>query len=429
MTDTIICPSCGAEIAVSETLSAQIREHVRREFDQEAKRKDIDLERRREEIRLQERLLEESRQSMEQEISARVTQEQTRMAEEARVKASETVALEMSDLEGQLSEAKGKLVEARKAELQLRKERRELEERQSELELTVARTVDEERAKIRDEAKREAEEQNRLKDAEKEKLIEDLRDQIDDLKRVAEKGSPQVRGEVMEIELEDLLRELFPNDDIDSVPVGAHGGDILQRVHDVTGQDCGLILWEAKRTKNWSDTWLPKLRNDQRAAKAHVAVLTSEELPKGLVTFGYIDGVWVTNRLCLVGLAAALRQGLIEAARTRRALEGRHDKMEFLYAYLAGPEFRQRIEGIAEAFVALQDDLDSEKRSMHRLWAKREKQIQRATLNTAGLYGDLCGILGPSMPQIADLGLPTIAADSESLPLESVAAEIPDSPF
>jgi hypothetical protein len=289
--------------------------------------------------------------------------------------------------------------------------------------------VDEERAKIRDDAKREAEEQNRLREAEKEKLIEDLRGQIDDLKRIAEKGSPQVRGEVMELELEDLLRDLFHDDAIDPVPVGAHGGDILHRVYDVSGQGCGLILWESKRTKNWSDAWLPKLRNDQRVAKAHVAVLTSEELPKGVVTFGCIDGVWVTNRLCVVGLAAALRHGMIEAARARRALEGRQNKVEFLYTYLAGSEFRQRIEGIVEAFMTLRDDLESEKRSMHRMWAKREKQLERAVSNTAGLYGDLSGILGPSLPQIADLGLPTIAAVSESLPLESVAAEIPDSPF
>ena len=224
----------------------------------------------------------------------------------------------------------------------------------------------------------------------------------------------------MELHLEDFLRELFPHDTIEPVPVGAHGGDILQRVHDPSGLDCGVILWESKRTKKWSDAWLPKLRNDQRLSKAHVAVLTSEELPKGLMTFSFIDGVWVTSRQCLMGLAAALRQGMIEAARTRRSLQGQQTKVQVLYNYLASSEFRQRIEGIVEAFMTLRDDLESEKRSMHRIWSKREKQLERAAMNTAGLYGDLAGIVGPSLPQIANLDLAVIAQDDEAIDLETL---------
>jgi hypothetical protein len=197
----------------------------------------------------------------------------------------------------------------------------------------------------------------------------------------------------------------------------------VQHVYDQSGLDCGSILWESKRTKNWSDAWLPKLRNDQRVAKAHVAVLTSEELPKGLTNFGYMDGVWVTSRYCLMGLAAALRQGMIEAARTRRSLQGRQDKIEILYNYLAGSEFRQRIEGIVEAFMTLRDDLESEKRSMHRIWAKREKQLERAVRNTSGMYGDLAGILGSNLPQIANLELAAITTDSEPLITETVTQE------
>ncbi len=364
---------------------------------------------------------------MEQELSTRVAVEQTRLAEEARVKAEQSVSLEIRDLEGQLIEAKDKIMEARKAELQLRKDRRDLEERHHELELTVTRTLDSERATIREQAKQEADEQHRLKEADRDKLIEDLRGQIDDLKRRSEQGSPQARGEVMELELEDMLRDGFPHDSIEAVAIGAHGGDILERVHDQSGLDCGAILWESKRTKSWSDGWLPKLRNDQRAAKAHIAVLTSEELPKGLANFGCIDGVWVTSRHCLMGLAAALRQGMIEAARTRRFLQGRQDKVELLYNYLAGSEFRQRIEGIVEAFMTLRDDLESEKRSMHRLWAKREKQLERAALSTSGMYGDLAGILGPTLPQIANLEFVTNTADSEALIMEPAIQD--DSPF
>src|SRR5262249_55817739 len=185
-------------------------------------------------------------------------------------------------------------------------------------------------------------------------------------------GSPQARGEVMEIVLEQLLRDNFPQDTVEPVPVSYHGGDLLQHVHDSSGLACGTILWESKRTKNWNEGWLPKLRDDQRSAKAHVAVLVTAEMPKGVVAFRCIDGVWVTNRLCVLGLASALRTGMIEAARSKRFTEGRQTKAELLYNYLSSTEFRRRIEGIVEAFITMKEDLDSEKRSLQRIWAKRE---------------------------------------------------------
>lgn len=425
MTDTIICPNCGSEIAVSETLAAQIQQHLRLEFDQEARRKDKDLEKRLEDLRQQERDIKTVRQSMEQEVSIRIAQEQTRLANEARVNAEQSVALEMRDLEGQLTEARDKIIEARKAELQLRQERRDLEDARRELELTVSRRLDQEWVKVRDEAKREAVEENRLREADKEKLVFDLRRQIEELKRMSELGSQQAQGEVLELELEHLLRQNFPFDIIEAVPRSTRGGDVLQHVHDRDGLIGGTIVWESKRTRAWNDAWLPKLRDDQRAAKAHLAVILTAELPKNLAAFGCIDGIWVTNRACLVGLGAALRAGLIEAARTRRSVEGRQTKVEHVYQYLAGTEFRQKVEGIAEAFLTMQRDLESEKRSLRRLWAKREKQLERAVVNTAGLYGDLGGIIGASLPRIPCLELPGITADEEI----TVATALENAPF
>jgi hypothetical protein len=429
MTDTIVCPSCGADIAVSEILAAQIRQNMRQEFDREARQKDRELEQRLDEIRRQERALTAAQQLMEQEIATRVAQEQARLAEEARKQAQESVKLEMCDLQDQLADAKEKITQAHQAELQLRKERRELEDQQRELELTVNRTLDAERAKVRVDAMRAAAEENRLHLADKDKLITDLRDQIDDLRRISEQGTAQSRGEAMEILLEDLLRDVFPHDTIEPVPASFPGGDVLQHVHDLAGLDCGTILWESKRTKNWNEGWLPKLRNDQRAAKAHLAVLATVEMPKGLTTFGNIDGIWVTSRHCLVGLATALRYGLIEAARTKRSQEGRKTKIEVLYNYLAGSEFRQRIEGIVEAFITMKEDLESEKRSLHRLWAKREKQLERAALNTSGMYGDLAGILGPNLPSIANLELAPVTADAPSDEETPADALLENSPF
>ena len=211
---------------------------------------------------------------------------------------------------------------------------------------------------------------------------------------------------MLELELEDLLGQAFPIDTLEPLAQGLHGGDILQHVHDAGGQLCGTILWESKRTKNWSDAWLAKLRDDQRSAKAHFAALLTIEMPKGLNTFGCVGGVWVTSRSCLIGMATLLRACLIEVARCLRSADGRLTKADLVYQYLAGPEFGRRIEGIVEAFVTLKNDLDSEKRSLQRQWAKREKQLERAVNQTAGLYGDLGGILGTTLPQLANLELP-----------------------
>lgn len=383
MSDTLRCPNCGIDIEVSAVLAAQV------------------------ELQLQNRLAEEK----------------TQLAKHAEAKAHQMLALELADLQTQLAQANNKLGAAQQAELQLRQERRRLEQQQRELELTVTRTLDQERQKIREETTREADEAHRLQEADKDKLVTDLRRQIDDLKRKSEQGVPQAQGEILELHLEDLLRRHFPMDTIEPVPTSYHGGDVLQHVHDSTGQRCGTILWEAKRTRSWNDGWLPKLRDDQRAAKAHLAVLATVEMPKGLSTLGCIDGIWVTSRTCLVGLATALRAGLVEVARTQRFLEGKQTKVELLYSYFSGREFCQRIEGIVEAFMTMKDDLESEKRSLHRIWAKREKQLKRAAVNTAGLYGDLEGLLGTTLPQVANLELAAITAggppeESEKAPWE-----------
>jgi hypothetical protein len=313
MNDRLHCPNCGIEIQVSTVLCTQLRDQLHREFEAEARRKERELSKREETVQANEQRLEASRLALEEEIEKRLAEQKPQILLAADTQAKQSVALEIQNLQAQLHESSKKIQEAQAAELQLRKERRDLEAQKRELELTVNRTLDEERDKIREGAKKEIQDANRLREAEQEMLVADLRRQIGELQRRSEKACPQARGEVMELELEDILRDAFPNDSIEAVPVGAHGGDIVEQVRDQYGLDCGSILWESKRTKNWSDGWLPKLRNDQRAAKAHFAVLTSEELPKGLAHFGCIDRVWVTSRQCLLGLAAALRQGLIEA--------------------------------------------------------------------------------------------------------------------
>jgi hypothetical protein len=235
-----------------------------------------------------------------------------------------------------------------------------------------------------------------------------MQKQIEELRRRAEQGSQQLQGEVQELVLEDLLSTKFPHDTIEPVPKGEHGGDILQRVCGPLGQPCGTILWESKRTKNWSDGWLSKLRDDQRTAKAEVAVIVTQTLPKGVETFELVDGVWVVHPRAALPVAVTLRHTVIEVASARKATEGQDSKMEMVYQYPTGPRFRQRVHAIVEAFSTMQEDLDKEKKVITKQWAKREEQIGRVMQATVGMYGDLQGIAGKSLQEIEGLGFPAL---------------------
>jgi hypothetical protein len=190
------------------------------------------------------------------------------------------------------------------------------------------------------------------------------------------------------------------------VAKGIKGADVVQRVNTSSGQSCGTIIWESKNTKTWSDSWIPKLKDDQRALKAEIAVLASMVLPKGISHFANVDGVWVTDFSTVIGVASALRTNLAQVSMARLAAEGKSSKMEVLYAYLSGTEFKQRVEAIVESFVAMNEDLDREKRAMETAWSKREKQIQRVIHSVAGMYGDMQGIIGATLPKIEYLELP-----------------------
>ena len=210
---------------------------------------------------------------------------------------------------------------------------------------------------------------------------------------------------MQELELESLLSARFPRDTIEPVPKGEHGGDVLHRVVGPLGQVCGTILWESKRTKNWSDGWLGKLREDQRAAKAEIAIIISQVLPKDVESFDWIDHVWVAHPRVAMPVAATLRQSLVDLAMARQAAEGQQTKMEMVYQYLTGPRFRHRVQAIVEAFSSMQEDLDREKKAITKQWAKREEQIDRVMQATVGMHGDLQGIAGKSLQEIEGLEL------------------------
>jgi len=412
----IICPHCGKEIPLTQAISHQIRRQMQQEFEEQRKKKEQELEEKAQLLRAGERELEESKRLLEEQVALRIRKERDKIEEEMRRKVAEESEIRTRDLVDRLAIKEKQLKEAQESELAVRKERRELEESKKAFELQVARRLDEEREKIREATARAIGEEHRFKELDKEKQISDLRKQIEELRRKAEVGSQQAQGEILEIELEDILKANFPADAIEPVPKGIRGADILQKIHSAAGRQCGTIIWESKRTKAWSDGWIQKLKDDQREVKADIAVLLSVALPQNVRNFGYIDGIWVTDYSSIVGLTIALRMNLIQVAMAKLSSVGKQEKMEVLYGYLSGPEFRQKVEAIVEAFVTMKDDLDQEKRAMTKIWAKRGKQIERVIANTAGMYGDMQGIIGASLPEIKSL-------EMSPSPLEAIEGE------
>lgn len=274
------------------------------------------------------------------------------------------------------------------------------------MEIDIARRIDQERQKIADKMLEEAEERHRLKDAEKDKKLADAMRQMEEMRRRMEQGSQQTQGEVLELEMEARLKDEFPFDDIEPVEKGRKGGDVIHIVKTQTGRPCGKILWETKRTKDWNSAWLQKVKDDQCDARADLGVIVSEALPKGFHHFREMDGVWVTDIPSALPLALALRLALIKEERARQTQIGKEGKMEIVYGYLTGVEFRNRVQAIMEGFINMKQELDAEKRSTEKLWARREKNIEKVVRNIAGMHGELESMAG-TLPAIKLLELPS----------------------
>ncbi len=413
---TITCPNCKTEIRLTESLAAPLIAATRKQFEQQLSQKDEEIAKREEGIRDKEKQVAEAKRNLDTQVAdqvasllkaerSRVIEEESKKAKQAAANELDNKARELAELQDVLKIRDAKLAEAQQAQAELIKKQRELDDAKRELELTVEKRVQEGLGDVREKAKREAEEGLKLKVMEKDQTIASMQQKIEELKQKAEQGSQQLQGEVQELELENLLRAKFPFDSIEPVPKGEFGGDILQRVVSQSGQACGTIIWETKRTKNWSDGWLTKLREDQRTAKAEVSVLVSQVLPKGVEAFDVVDGVWVSSPRAALPVATVLRHTLMQVGMARQVSEGQQTKTEMIYQYLTGPRFRHRVEAIVEAFSTMQEDLDKERKVIMKQWAKREEQIERVMGATVGMYGDLQGIAGKSLQEIDGLEL------------------------
>ena len=385
----ITCTTCHSQIPLTQALRADIEESLTRRFASE--------------FAARERQLQEAAES-------RLAEELQRARDEAARSAERRIEQHVALLREQLTELARELTQAREQELAVRRRERELERQRQELELTVARQVDEERQALVEETRGRLADEHRLKDAEKERQLADMRRQIDDLRRKAEQGSQQLQGEAGEWQLENVLREACRTDDITAVSQGVRGADLHHVVLDSRGARAGVVLWECKNTRNWSDAWIGKLKMDQRAIHAEVAVLVTACLPKGVSRFAYVDGVLVTVFSSAGGLALILRAQLLAVAQARIAAIHKEERLELLHRYLTGTDFRHRVEAVVEAFALMRQDLEQERRAAERQWARRARQLEAVTLNVAGMYGDLQGLV-PALPSIGLLEPPAELAE------------------
>lgn len=396
--DIIRCPECSTEITLTDALTKEIGDGFKREFEERENKA-------RAELKEKEATLEKRKLDFEENARAILDKERVKLKREAEERAKETLRGEFEELKEHSGDMKKKLAEAQSTELELRRAKRELEEKSESVELEMEKKLAEARSKIKSEARESLTEEYRIKDLEKTKVIEGLRKTIEDLKMKSEQGSQETQGTVFEDDLKKKLAKAFPEDEIEPVPKGIRGADAIERIGKRTGRDYGTIVWEMKNTKQWGGDWIEKLKDDRREIGADVAVIVSKTLPPGVEGFKEIDGVWVTGFLLAVPLGAILRTALIEISNTKLAAVGKGEKMELLYNYVTGTGFKQKVEALVGSFQSLKDDLDKEKRAMGKIWAKREKHLERVITNTVGLYGDIEGITGATLPEIEALEL------------------------
>jgi hypothetical protein len=409
----IVCPNCSHEIPLTKSIVAPFMEAERRAFQNELATRQAELTHKADELRQQQDELAKARDGVEEQIRLRVEAQRKQVAAAEGKRAREQVAADLNNMRERLVESEqllearnAKFAEAQLAHAETLRKQRELDEKTRELEVTVEKRVRATQSEIFLKARQGAADELRSQVTQKDAQIDSLARTVEDLKRKLEQGSQQTQGEAFELELENLLRSKFPTDLVEPVAKGEAGGDIVHTVNGQIGAPAGVILWELKNTKHWSDSWLPKLRDNKRSAQADVALIVSSALPKGIETFDLIEGIYVAHPRCAVPVALTLRQGLLEAANARTTQAGQQSKAEQVYQYLAGARFKQRIEAIVERFKDMRDDIDKERRFMVKALAKREAQVTALIESTVGMVGDLHGIMGQAMPEIAAIEEP-----------------------
>ncbi|MEM1336899.1 MAG: DUF2130 domain-containing protein [Bacteroidota bacterium] len=405
----IKCPNCGTSIDVQDILAHQLEDEIKQKYQaqlvhekkkNEAEQEKLDRakqefeERRKQQNELfQERLekqLKEDRKVLEEKLKAKLTEEQSE---------------QFQALQKELNEKSEQVKELNRSKAEIEKLKREKSELKEAAEAEAQKKLNEVLLAEREKIRRSEEEKNELKFRELQKQLEDQKNLTEEMKRKQEQGSMQLQGEVQELAIEEWLATQFPLDSIDEVKKGARGADCIQVVNTRSRQNCGKIYYESKRTKDFHTSWIEKFKADMRERDADIGVLVTEVMPSGLDRMGMMEGVWVCTYQEFKGLSAVLRESIIQLSLAVATQENKGDKMGMLYDFLTSTTFRMQIEAIVEGFSQMKSDLESEKRSMQRIWKQRERQIEKVITNTIDMYGSIKGIAGNAIQSVKALEL------------------------
>lgn len=418
----IKCPNCGTSIDVQDILAHQLEEEIKQKFqsqlaDEKKKyesefeslniaKEEFEQKKEKENELFQERLdkqLKEDRKSIEDKLKAKLQEEQLE---------------QFNALQDELNEKSEQIKELNRTKAEIEKLKREKGEIKEAVEAEAQKKLNEALFAEREKIKKTEEAKNELRFKELQKQLEDQKKLTEEMKRKQEQGSMQLQGEVQELAIEEWLAAQFPLDTIEEIKKGARGGDCLQFVNTRTHQNCGTIYYESKRTKDFQPTWIEKFKADIRDKGASIGVLVTEVMPADMDRMGLRDGIWICNYEEFKGLCAVLRESIIQLSTAISSQENKGDKMDMLYGFLTSNTFRMQIEAIVEGFTQMKSDLESEKRSMQRIWKQREKQIEKVVINTIDMYGSIKGIAGNAIQSVKALELPDEDSEQEKLELE-----------
>ncbi len=390
MENKIICPNCSSEISVEEALSSRYKDHYEQKFKKQ---------------------LADQQKQIAEKANELYSEKMKSVKEELNDKYLNQIKLLQADNEKKKSEnqqLKGK-------EIELLKKEQELKEEREEMNLKLQKEVMKKRDEFKALGLKEAESKFELEKLEMQKQIEDQKKLAAEMKRKMEQGSMQMQGEVQELAIEEWLRDHFPLDTIDEVKKGARGADCIQIVNTRSAVACGKICYESKRTKDFHPSWIEKFKADIRDKEGDIGVLVTEVLPADMERMGLKDGIWICTYEEFKGLAAVLRETIIRVNLTQASQVNKGDKMNLLYNYLTGNAFKMQVEAIVEGFSQMKQDLESEKRSLQRIWKQREKQIDKVITNTVEMYGSIKGIAGNAIQSVSALELDSSTFDDEDL--------------
>jgi hypothetical protein len=405
----INCPTCGTEIDVNDGISRQIEIELKEKYQKELQ---VELN----QVAQKEQKLKEALEAFEekkrkenelfQEKLDKALKDQEKSTEEKwRKKISEEQQEQYKELQDELNEKSKQLSEFNKAKAEIERLKREKEEVKSAAEVDAARKLNEQLEAERIKIKKAADDENELKIRELQKKLEDQRNLTEEMKRKQEQGSMQLQGEVQELAIEEFLATQFPLDTIEEIKKGAKGGDCIQIVNTREIQQCGKIYYESKRTKDFQASWIEKFKADMREKGANIGVLVTEVMPNGMDRMGMKDGVYICTFEEFKALAGILRESLIQVCQALGSQVNKGDKMVMLYDFLTSTNFRMQIEAIVEGFSSMKSALESEKRSMHRIWKEREKQLEKVIYNTIDMHASIRGIAGNAVQSVKALEL------------------------